>query len=91
MTNTVSAEHLPTAGLRRNRLRRRDHRHGGALAGARVLRHRRPLLAGGALLDASDGRITLATMGIAAIGASVVFGLSRTVREAGHESETSPA
>lgn len=42
------------------------------------------LLAAGVLLDAGDGGLTLVTMGVVAIGASVLFGLSRTVREAGH-------
>ena len=42
------------------------------------------LLAGAALLDAADGGVTLLTMGLVAIGASLLFGLSRTVRQAGH-------
>jgi MFS family permease len=42
------------------------------------------LLAGAALLDAADGGVTLLTMGLVAIGASLLFGLSRTVRHAGH-------
>ena len=46
----------------------------------------RPLgvVAGAALLDAADGGVTLLTMGLVAIGASILFGLSRTVRQAGH-------
>jgi ENTS family enterobactin (siderophore) exporter len=42
------------------------------------------LLGGTALLDAADGGVTLVTMGLVAIGASLLFGLSRTVRQAGH-------
>ena len=42
------------------------------------------LLAAGALLDAGDGGLTLLTMGAVAIAATILFGLSRTVRDAGH-------
>jgi MFS family permease len=40
------------------------------------------MLAGGALIEAADGGVALIAMGGLAIGASVLFGLSRTFREA---------
>jgi MFS family permease len=41
------------------------------------------LLAGGALIDATDGGVTLITMGALALGSSISFGLSRRFRNAG--------
>jgi MFS family permease len=43
------------------------------------------LLAGGALVDAANGSVALTAMGAVSIGASVLFGLSPTFREAGHD------
>jgi MFS family permease len=42
------------------------------------------MLAGGALIEAGNGGVTLTAMGAIAIGASIMFGLSRTFRDAGH-------
>jgi MFS family permease len=42
------------------------------------------MLAGGTLIELTNGGTTLAVMGILGIGASVLFGLARTFREAGH-------
>jgi MFS family permease len=42
------------------------------------------LLAVGALIDAANGGVALVAMGSTLIAASLVFGLSRTFREAGH-------
>ncbi|MGH2602574.1 MAG: hypothetical protein ACRDJ9_24720, partial [Dehalococcoidia bacterium] len=41
------------------------------------------LLGGGALIAAASGGVALIGMGVLAIGASMLFGLSKTFREAG--------
>ena len=42
------------------------------------------MLAAGAVIELANGGAALATMGVVALGASLVFGLSRTFRDAGH-------
>jgi hypothetical protein len=42
------------------------------------------MLAGGALIEAGNGAVTLTVMGVLCVVASVAFGMSRTFRDAGH-------